>query len=284
MKKALAIVFVIAAALIVLFTIGSNKNIEKHNNNSRVERNDDSRPQGESVDSLDEYSNNSAKSRMGPEYFLSARPIEYGFMQYGRIKTDRRQPRAAPEVKRNPGQLEARSPEDAAWLDRMGYPTQSELDSLEATSESTLATRSSEGDVASMALLGEKQIREGKIAEGYSNLQDSAMLGSVWAILRLAENQKRAGNFGDAIALYNLASMRGDIESARLGMLEGLPTQLHQSQVVRVPTRTALFLASMQRIRATRGLPPFVFDLRPQQNVLPGSGEMIGIYPRSRNN
>lgn len=280
MKKFLVIVSILAVVLFIVYKIDGDKNGRESINKI----NELSEPRYADAATIYENSKLAAKNKKNPEYYFSARPIESGFMQYGRIKTASEQAQPAPEVKRNPGQLEARSPEDAVWLDRMGYPTQNELESIDTLSESTLAMRSSEGDLASMALLGEKQIREGKIAEGYSNLQESAMLGSVWAILRLAENQKLSKNFADAIALYNLASMRGDIESARLGMLNGLPAQMHQSQIIRVPTRTALFLASMQRIRESRGLPPLAFDLRPQQNSLPGNGELVGVYPRSREN
>lgn len=273
---------IVVMTLFLFYKIASNRNIDKFESRLSQKQNGGLVSSAAGSGSLSEQSGSAAREPVSSGYFLSARPIESGFMQYNRVKVNSPLPQSAPEVKRYPGPLEAKSPEDAVWLDRMGYPTQDELESLDGLSESSLATRSSEGDLASMALLGEKQIRDGKIAEGYSNLQDSAMLGSVWAILRLADHQKSIGNIGDAIALYNLASMRGDLESARLGLLEGLPPELHQSQVVRVPTRTALFLASMQRIRASRGLPPLVFDLRPQQSVLPGHGGMIGIYPRSR--
>lgn len=223
-----------------------------------------------------------AKARGGsPEYYLTARPRELVSWR-GWPTVPPLQLPPAPFAKRYPDALEARSPEEAAWLDRHGYPTVEELEALNTTTEQELAERAARGDLAAMALLGTKQMRANKTTEGYSNLNEAAMLGSIWAILQLADEQKRIGNIADALALYNLAALRGDGVGASLRMVSGLPAQIMQATVISVPSRMASQYANMQRLRALRGLPPLGVEMRPHPFNRPGGHDPIGVYPRRR--
>lgn len=220
-------------------------------------------------------------SGASPEYYLAARPGELvGWRGWPEVPPLRLP--TASVTKRYPHPLEARSPEEAVWLDRHGYPTLGELESLDATDERQLAERAARGELAAMALLGEKQLRGNKVVEGYSNLEEAAMLGSIWAILQLADRQKRIGNIADALALYNLAALRGDGVGASLRMVSGLPAQISQATVGNVPRMMAATYANMQRLRALRGLPPLGVDARPHPFNRPDGHDPIGVYPRRR--
>ncbi|HRG15215.1 MAG TPA: hypothetical protein PLB00_04430 [Pseudomonadota bacterium] len=223
--------------------------------------------------------------RTNPSYYLKPRPIEAVHLGF------RPEPGSLPlalpptsQKKRYPGELEARTPEEAAWLDRHGYPTQEELDALDAMTELELAERAARGDLAAMALLGEKQLRQGKIVEGQSNLNESAMLGSIWAILALADSQKARGNTIGAIELYQLAALRGDWLSPSLHMQTGLRKEIKTAELLFTPGNVATLFANMQRLRALRGLPPLGVETRPNPFNRPGGDDPVGVYPRSRAN
>ena len=180
------------------------------------------------------------------------------------------------------GLLDARTPEDAVWLDQHGYPSEAEWSDLDHTSEEELAAKAAEGDITSMALLGEKQFREGKISEGYDNLDEAAMLGSVWAVLKLGDAQKRARNIDNAFALYNLAALLGDWQSPSFHMQTGMGTSMSVAFFAVVPRTTAQLFANMQRARQLRGLPPIMPAQRPHVFNMPSGSDPIGVYPRRR--
>ncbi|MBK6436212.1 MAG: hypothetical protein IPF83_10295 [Rhodanobacteraceae bacterium] len=222
-------------------------------------------------------------SQIDPSYFLKGRPNEAVHLgtrpEPGSMALELP---AAPEKKRYPGELEARTPEEAVWLDRHGYPTQEELDSLDAMTEMELAEQAARGDLAAMGMLGEKQLRQEKIVEGQSNLNEAAMLGSIWAILTLADWQKRGGNTIAALELYQLAALRGDWASPPLHMQTGLRKEIKTAELYFTPGNVAMLYANMQRLRALRGLPPLGIDTRPNVFNRPGGGDPIGVYPRQR--
>jgi len=220
-----------------------------------------------------------AAPRHDPAYFLAPREGT-NFRNWPEVEPLQLPP--APEAKQYPGLLEARTPDEAVWLDQHGYPTDAELKALDHTSELELAQRAADGDVTSMALLGEKQLREGKVVEGYNNLGEAALLGSIWAVLQLGDAQKRAQNLSDAFALYNLAAMLGDWESPAVHLQTGMQTKMASTWYMFVPHQTASLFANMQRMRQLRGLPPITPSARPNIFNRPsGSGE-IGVYPRRR--
>lgn len=224
-------------------------------------------------------------ARKDAAYFLQARPIET--VHLGSRPEPGSLPLSLPppsDKKRYPGELEARTPEEAAWLDRHGYPTQGELDALDSMTEMELAERAARGDLAAMALLGEKQLRQGKIVEGQSNLNESAMLGSIWAILALADWQKARGNTVAALELYQLAALRGDWLSPSLHMQTGLRKEIKTAELLFMPGNVATMFANMQRLRTLRGLPPLGITTRPNPFNRPGGVDPVGIYPRSNAN
>jgi hypothetical protein len=184
------------------------------------------------------------------------------------------------EKKLYPGELEARTPEEAVWLDQHGYPTQEELEALDRTSALDLAQRAAEGDLAALALLGEKQLRE-KATVGLNNLDEAALQGSVWAILALGDFSRQRGDFSTAFAYYNLAAMRGDWISPSLHMTL-MPDQLDQHFFLRVPQDTAYLLATLQYLRQQRGLPPLANTPRPNIFNRPDGLKPIGVYRRRR--
>lgn len=212
------------------------------------------------------------------QYFLAERADEPSFRRSPEIPLTDLPP--ADEVKSYPGPLEARTPEEAVWLDRHGYPTQAEVDALDTTSANALAERAAQGDLAAMALLGKKQIQNQEtLGTGYDNLNEAALQGSIWAILVLADHQRQVGNYKDAFALYNLAALRGDWVSSEIHMVS-MPAQLPQLAFAGVPRRTASHFVAMQALRQQRGLPPLVNTPRPNIFNRPDGREPIGVYRR----
>ncbi|MDZ4812003.1 MAG: hypothetical protein SGI99_05220 [Pseudomonadota bacterium] len=211
------------------------------------------------------------------QYFLTAREDDPDF----RTSPDVPLPELPPPdaSKRYPGWLEAQTPEEAVWLDQHSYPTQEELDALGASSALDLAQRAANGDLAALALLGEKQLDDGDVVVGYNNLNEAALQGSIWAILMLADRQRQVRNYGNALALYNLAALRGDWVSPSLHMI-AMPIQLHQNDFADAPRQTARFFATMQYLRQQRGLPPLVNTPRPNIFNRQGGLEPIGVYRR----
>lgn len=221
--------------------------------------------------------------KTGAAYFLSSRPREA--VNWGWFPEPGSMPLELPpptETKQYPGELNAVSPEDAAWLDRHGYPTQEELDALDTTSELELAERASTGDLASMALLGLKQMRENKILEGTSNLNESAMLGSIWALFAIGDLAKRQGATVTAFEYYQLAALRGDWVTPPKHLQSGLRPEIKTAQLLFTPSRVAQLYANMQRLRALRGLPPLGIDTRPHPFNRPSGHEPVGVYRRQR--
>lgn len=216
-------------------------------------------------------------------YFLNARPpeaINLGFRpEPGSMPLDLPPPT---ETRQYPGELDAVSPEDAAWLDRHGYPTQEELDALDTTSELELAERASTGDLASMALLGLKQMRENKILEGTSNLNESAMLGSIWALFAIGDLAKRQGATVTAFEYYQLGALLGDWVTPPKHLQSGLRPEIKTAQLLFTPSTVATRYANMQRLRALRGLPPLGIDTRPHPFNRPSGHEPVGVYRRQR--
>jgi len=113
-------------------------------------------------------------------------------------------------------------------------------------------------------------------------LDEAAMLGSVWAVLKLGDAQKRAQNFHNAFALYNLAALLGDWQSPVFHMQTGMGSSMSIFYLSGIPELTAGLLANMQRARQLRGLPPIVPAQRPHVFNMPSGSDPIGVYPRRR--
>jgi hypothetical protein len=178
--------------------------------------------------------------------------------------------------------LDARSPEEAAWLNRNGYPTSEEYLALEATSEEELAARAANGDLAALSLLGIKQVSRKAYANGYANLEEAAARGSIFALVALAESQARVGEISNSIAWVRLAHLRGDHRVYDfLPHLDSYWTTITPFMLRQADSSAARFYQNLTQLRASRGYGAFDNTLRPGFGErAPEPGDSVGIYSR----
>lgn len=121
--------------------------------------------------------------------------------------------------------LFALSAEEAAWLDRHGYPTPDELDALLTydIDELTRATRNRK-DPKAAALLGHRRLLEGDVDGAWAAFAAGSSLGSLYARQQMAIvsahqitglpiddlGQADQGNLGAMVAQLEVARMLGD--------------------------------------------------------------------------
>ncbi|MBK7044824.1 MAG: hypothetical protein IPH50_14830 [Rhodanobacteraceae bacterium] len=155
--------------------------------------------------------------------------------------------------------MEARTREEAVcgWID-MGYPTQEELD-RRRNDRNGVGEQAARGDLAAMGTLGEKQLRQEKIVEGQSNLNEAAMLGLNLGNLDAVDWQRG----GNTITFLSYISWRPfvAIGFAALAYADRAQKGNQDRRVVLHARQWAMLPATCKELRRVlRGLPPLGID------------------------
>lgn len=108
---------------------------------------------------------------------------------------------------------------EAIWLSRNGYPTQENLNRLNAMDDAQLATLSEAGNLAAATTIGKRLVQRGQSDRGLATLYSSALEGSIYSLHALAEvhtDDRRIENRTEAAAYYQLAYLLGDWKATGL--------------------------------------------------------------------
>lgn len=174
--------------------------------------------------------------------------------------------------------LQPRSKSDADWLKEHGFPTPDELAGIDQLSMQSLAERAARGDRAAQSLLALKQFEAGQVLEGYANLQDAAVHGSIFAMHVLAERMAEKGNQAEALAWFQVAGMRGDFSAADRVSGLGWPA-LNPFAVGRSQRYALRYFENLSLERGRLGLGPFVNRVRPGSGDSAAKpGEFVAVY------
>ena len=196
--------------------------------------------------------------------------------------------------------LLALSEEEAAWLDRHGYPTQAELDALLTYDVDDLssATRNRK-DPKSAALLGHRLMIDGDLDGAWAAFEVGAGLGSLYAMQQVAivsaqratglptENLAQAdqGNLGVMVARLEVARMLGDHRAQVLidRYAKNFHWDVYGKQVL---AQTAIFMDQYGEYARARGERVRGPDPRPNAdawaNLEKDPNGLVTVYTRGR--
>lgn len=107
----------------------------------------------------------------------------------------------------------ATSRNEALWLERRGYPSDSELLDLQAMPLGKLEELAEAKDLAAMAVYGDRLVKSGDAMKGLAQLHQALLHGSTYAAYKFAEAfQKEASvaDLSESAAYYRLAYLEGD--------------------------------------------------------------------------
>lgn len=115
-----------------------------------------------------------------------------------------------------PGPLVAASKAEAEWLVRHQYPSEAELNRMQALSLDALQQEASLGNPSAAAVLGKRISLEKDFLEGQVMLRDQALSGNFYAFYAMSESYREAKtpNLVDGAAYLRLAYILGDNKAA----------------------------------------------------------------------
>lgn len=206
----------------------------------------------------------------------------------------------AEELFATPGsELLALSAEEAAWLDRHGYPTLAELEAVQSYDPDLLEDAArNRGDMKSAALLGHRLAANGDIGGALAAFSNGANLGSLYArqqyalhsahratqlpIDRLAESDQ--GTLGILLSRLEVARMLGDHRAGAL--IERYGANFNWDQYGRdVLAQAATFMDQYGAYARARGRSPVGPDPRPNaelwNDVQGQQGALVTVYTRT---
>lgn len=118
---------------------------------------------------------------------------------------------------RDAGLLDARSPNEAAWLFNHGYPSTQEKAHLEQLSREDLKREADSGNRAAAVELGRRVALEENVLDGKILLRKQAQAGNLYAYYGLADVSAKADppSLVDTAAYLRMAYMLGDDRAAQ---------------------------------------------------------------------
>ena len=194
----------------------------------------------------------------------------------------------------------ALSAEEAAWLDRNGYPTQAELDAWQSYDTAVLdSAMRNRGDPKSAALLGHKLLMEGDLDSAVGVFSQGAYLGSLYSQQQLAiVSAQRAsglsrdelanadpGIVGVMVARLEMARMLGDHRAQALidQYAVKFDWNAYGKQIL---TQTAIFMDQYGEYARARGERVRGPDPRPNAdawaNLRKDPNGLVTVYTRGR--
>lgn len=196
--------------------------------------------------------------------------------------------------------LLALSADEAAWLDRHGYPTAEELDALQTYDVNELeSAMRNRGDPKSAALLGHRRVIEGDLSGALAAFSKGAHLGSLYARQQLAIvsthratglpidelAQADQGNLGVMVAQLEVARMLGDHRAQAL--IDRYTTNFYWDDYGKhVLTQTAIFMDQYGEYARARGERAKGPDPRPNAEAWEALQEdpnaLVKVYTRGR--
>lgn len=125
----------------------------------------------------------------------------------------------------------ARTPEEAKWLMRNGFPSQNEVDLFESMSAYQLGRLAAGGSIVAQAEYGRRLAASGELANGLLELKKASDRGSIYAYYLISEVQLRNANDRlSAGAFLRVAYLLGDTRAG--DMMTGLDLHVVESRVV----------------------------------------------------
>lgn len=202
---------------------------------------------------------------------------------------------AANEVQANPNaHLLALSPEEAAWLDRHGYPTEEELAQVPFLDLRDLERRHDAKDLNATVLLAHKLLDEGELDDAWTVFNIAAQRGSLYAreqsaivgaIVDRTRSPKLAHEYTLVALDMEIARIFGDHRVDALIRRElppGAITPVVQSGVLAALPVQLQLIAEDAKLR---GVPPPSPDPRPNgvlwEQIDAGTVSEATVYPRS---
>ena len=168
----------------------------------------------------------------------------------------------------------ARSPADAQWLKRHGYPDKYMLREYGGMPDEKLSSLAETGDLYAAAILAQLQGMRNGGKQPLLDLNELTIKGSIFALTAIANLYANSAHYRNPVvaeAYYRAAIMRGDQSSAfRLNR----PTLDFEQQVAADLFAMNIY-ENLIRERIRRHGSPFPFDPRP------GTAEMAGQLLKS---
>lgn len=188
-------------------------------------------------------------------------------------------------------ELEALSPEEAAWLRRHGFPTAEEVARVATMDRDALWGRGNSGDLVAMALLGHKFLSEGDMGMAAAAFGQAATQGSVYAREQSAITEKmRDGEYGNYVGWEGFAI---DMEVARVYgdhrvdmLIQRYMPPGAYNDMIRASVLASLpfALQGLAEDARLRGVPPVTPEPRPNadiwQAIDSGTAAEVAVYPR----
>lgn len=189
-------------------------------------------------------------------------------------------------------ELQALSPEEAAWMRRHGFPTEDEIARAPGMDRRKLWERGDRGDPVAWALLANAALAEGDLPGAWANFGIAATQGSVYAREQLAIVEKMRESAGEsqptgwegfAIAM-EVARIYGDHRVDLLiqrYMPPGAYNDMVRSSVV---ASLPFALQSLAEDAKLRGVQPVQPEPRPNADIWQaidnGTATEVTVYPR----
>lgn len=139
---------------------------------------------------------------------------------------------------RDAGPLQAKSQEEAEWLIRHRYPSQTELKRLQSEPLDTLQQKASAGDSTAATVLGKRIALERNFMDGQVMLRNQVLSGNIYALYAISESyrESKVPNLVDAAAYLRLAYIMGDHKAA----LEIAKMRLSSAELAAADSRASL--------------------------------------------
>jgi hypothetical protein len=173
--------------------------------------------------------------------------------------------------------LVAQTPEEAAWLERRGYPRASEWAERERIDLAELQRRSDSGDTVAMSMLADRLAAAGDMSGALRLLEKAFSQGSVFSqniqarVLAehidanphvTASGRKLPRSKATVLTAVQIAALLGDYRTSDLLMSLDLGRVAPQELSAAMSTAHAV-IAQTNAARATQGLPPILPAPRP---------------------